>query len=206
MRRILSLLSRTRIPVSAPIAFDPAQIVRRYFGLATGQVSPADLPASTRLLHITTWAYIVLGTIGGLLMPQSGPLGAIFVEVILVLASLWLILKVAGKSERFLQTATAIMGVQLVLIPFMVLGLGAYLRLNKDPVWQLPVSAVAVVLGLWVLVINTRILRSATEWPLVSCIMLVMAQVLLAQIILITLFPEWAAGAAPAAVGSTSAT
>ena len=59
----------------------------------------------------------------------------------------------------------------------------------------MPVSLIIVALGLWALVVNARILRAATEWPIFSCVALVLAQALLARGALLMVFPEAGADA-----------
>jgi hypothetical protein len=99
------------------------------------------------------------------------------------------VLKLAGRPERFVQTVAAIFGLQTVLQPASVSATWLFLTYMKDPVWQAPVSLLLLVLAIWMLAVNTRILKSATGWKQFACVSVVMLQSLLGRFIETSLFP-----------------
>ena len=103
---------------------------------------------------------------------------------------IWLVVRLAHHPERFLQTTTAVFGFQLVLAPLFTLGMALFLKVRGDPSWELPASLLIMALGIWALVVNARILQSATQWPVFACAALVLAQALAARGVLLALFPE----------------
>jgi heme A synthase len=46
-----------------------------------------------------------------------------------------------------------------------------------------------MVLFLWVVTVNTQILRAALEWPPIACVGLVIAQVFVGYLIIAAVFP-----------------
>lgn len=173
-----------------------ADLFRQFFDIALLRRGPEDLPASQSVLTGTVVAYVLASlAAGALLPPQPGdPVLLLAVDTGLMLLWLVLLLKVAKRPERFQQTATAVFGFQLVLAPLFAAGMWAFLGYREDANWQVPVSMLIVALGIWALVVNARILKSATEWPMFSCIALVLAQALLARGLLLVVFPQAATG------------
>jgi cytochrome bd-type quinol oxidase subunit 2 len=162
-----------------------------YRDIALLRRGPEDLPISQRLLTATCMAYAAVNLLLGLLLPDSAhAVLVVTIDIALMLLSGWLILQLAKHTERYLQTMTAVFGYQLLLTPPVVMASWLLNRYFKDEAWRLPAMFLFSVLGLWVLVIYTRILRSATQWPVFSCVSLVIAQSLLTQIVLSSLFPE----------------
>lgn len=168
------------------------EAARVYVGIARLKNGPEDLPAVPSLLATTIIAYAVVSLgLGALLPPQPGhPVVLLLIDTVLMLVWLKLVLQLARKPERFLQTAMAVFGFQLVLSPLFAAGMGIYLNLREDPAWQLPVSILVVALGVWALVVNTRILQAATQWPGAACAALVIAQALIVRVILLAILPE----------------
>jgi cytochrome bd-type quinol oxidase subunit 2 len=162
-----------------------------YRDIALLRRGPEELPISRRLLAATCIAYAGVNLVLGSLLPDSAhAVLVVAIDIALMLLSGWLILNFARRTERYLQTMTAVFGYQLLLAPPVVLASWLLNRYFKDETWRLPAMFLFSILGLWVLVIYTRILRSATQWPAFACVALVIAQSLLTQIVLTSLFPE----------------
>ena len=93
--------------------------LRLFIGLLLRKAAPSDLPTSPRLLAVTFFALAALqglfaGAFGedpGAVLPQ-----ALFSGV-LSLGWIYLLTRIHGKPERFLQTATAMFGAMLVVAP-----------------------------------------------------------------------------------------
>jgi len=177
--------------------------LRLFVEIARLRRGPEDLPAARSLLVTTLVAYFLLNLVLSLLLPGqsgSGPLVApLLTEIALVVLWLALLLRLAGKPERLMQTATAFFGFQLVLAPLFMAALTLMGSYAEDPSWQVPVMLLVLVLGGWALAANTRILAAATGWPVFLCIALVLGQALIIRAIQLVLFPDLAATASAAA-------
>ena len=101
----------------------------------------------------------------------------------------WMLLRIARKPERYLQTVTGILGFQLVLAPVLIASGWAFLKYQADPTWQLPVALLRLVVEVWALVILSRILRSATGWPMAGCVALSIAQELITLLLVSAVVP-----------------
>ncbi|HYJ42780.1 MAG TPA: hypothetical protein VEW08_18465, partial [Steroidobacteraceae bacterium] len=80
----------------------------------------------------------------------------------------------ANKPERFLQSATALFGTNAPFMPALIpmsATLLPYLQ-KSDPAMPPPaaLSLLAAVLGVWLLVVQVRILRTAFEWHWVAAL------------------------------------
>lgn len=162
---------------------------------------PEDLPVSPALL-----GYCIIVGIGArallirvLPIPfQGNPLAVLVVDAVATLLFLSLVLNLAKLPERFLQTATAIFGFQLVMLPVLVGSGWLYLVFAQDAVWKLPVMMLNIAVEVWGLAVVARILSSATNWPLFACVVLAIAGDLLSFLAIVSLFPLTGATAAPA--------
>jgi hypothetical protein len=174
--------------------------LRTLVGITRLKSGPEDLPASVSLLV----AIIVLATIPDLLMLAIVPLPAEVNPVLPIVISIgttlvWsgAILRLAGKPERFLQTLTAVFGIQIILAPALVFSGWFYITYQKDPKLSGPAMLLGAIVGIWMLVIQARILRSATGWQIFLCVMLALAGDLVTQLLINGMFPQ--AVAVPAA-------
>ena len=94
--------------------------LRLFIGLLLRKAAPSDLPTSPRLLAATVFALVALrGLFAGAFGEDPGAVlpRALFSGV-LSLGWIYLLTRIHGKPERFLQTATAMFGVLLVAAPF----------------------------------------------------------------------------------------
>lgn len=128
-----------------------------------------DLPASMNLVWLTAIASVAVNAVG---MPERatnmGQLLFIASQAAMFGGVVWLLLRLRGFTERWLQTATALYAVDavfsLLLLPF----LPALMEMIKQgpeakPGWE---AYVLLMLSGWLLLIIARVLREATEWPL----------------------------------------
>jgi hypothetical protein len=167
--------------------------LRLFVDIARLRRGPEDVPVSTSLLVKTVLAGVLLSLgLGWILQQESGPLvGPLLTDTLLTLLSLAAFLRLARKPERFLQTATATFGFHLVVLPVLVLLEALMGRYVDMPSWQLPWVLMFVALAGWTLVVNARILQSATGWPVMVCIALVLLQDLAILGVVIGLFPDF---------------
>jgi hypothetical protein len=160
---------------------------------------PEDLPSSLGLLVMVVLASIVPDAVLLAILPlpfQGNGAALIAIGIFATLFWFSLVLRVAGKSERSLQTLTAVFGFQLVLAPALVFSGWFLATYNQDPTWQFPAAMLRLVVEVWALVVLARILRAATEWPMFACVMLAVANELLALLVVASLFPQPDAAAA----------
>lgn len=138
------------------------------------KAGPEDLPSSTPLL----WGSFVLlvglqGTLAAWLLPQeSDVLPQAALSGLVTMGWLAALLRLFGHPERFVQTATAIVGVACLFAPVSVPLLLAIRPDLGQPAPLSPLTLVAFALSLYVIYINARILRAAIERPLFQCVLL----------------------------------
>lgn len=166
-----------------------------YVRIALLKAGPDDLPVSRALLPFTVAGYVLVGLLLGSLVSEGGEGGVLLValDTAFTLAWYWVVLTLAQRPERFNQTAAAVFGFQTVASPLAVAAATLFRRFGDDPTWQLPVAVLIMAAGIWVLVVNVRILRAATEWSLPVCAALVFSLALLSQLLALSLQPGGAA-------------
>src|SRR5690606_9641477 len=86
---------------------------------------PEDMPASSTLLWAAIIGAVLVRIVGQATLPApettGNPVVVMAVELGLLLLGLKLALRVAGHDARFMQTATAMLGCQLVMSPALLL-------------------------------------------------------------------------------------
>ncbi len=182
--------------------------LRLFIGLLLRKAAPSDLPTSPRLLAVTFFALAALqGLFAGAFGEDPGAVlpRALFSGV-LSLGWIYLLTRIHGKPERFLQTATAMFGAMLVVAPFtlpllaVAMPLVEAARTGQPAVdaGAVPLLALAAVFAasLYLLVVQGRILAAAIERPFFQCLVLVLLGELL---VVIAMGALGFGGAAPAA-------
>lgn len=168
-------------------------IVTLFRDIAILRRGPEDLPASRVLLVLAIAGSMIAALVISSILPplpvqanaEDHSIAVMLIDLVVTLAWCWAMLRIAGKPERFLQTATALFGFQLVMQPLLVPAGWALGKYGMESLWALPV----VVLGVWVLAGAARIMKAATEWGMLPCLALVMGQDLLTYSIALTVFP-----------------
>jgi hypothetical protein len=102
------------------------QFLRIFLDIVLWRRGPQDLPASSLLLAISVAAYIAVSALQLVLLGESTATWLFFLvgDPLLLAAWVWLLLKLYGHPERYVQTAAAIFGTGALL------GLGLYLPLQ----------------------------------------------------------------------------
>lgn len=160
----------------------------RLFAVLTFRAGPQDLPVSPRLLTLLLAITLILDLLAGKILQGSASAAQwIIVRMLIGLFLLWLLLRNADKSARFLQTATALALVTLAatLISFpIILTMGS---LPTDPKSLTGTQAVAMLLMfpvfIWFLCARTAIFRSALENHWLSAFLLALG-LLMAEAVL----------------------
>jgi hypothetical protein len=141
------------------------RIAKAFWDIALWRKSPAQLPASLFLLGLVAAAAALLEVLGALLPPN--PSGRIVTRVILSvglpLLFAWVVLVIARRRQRFLQTGIALLGVavlaQLVLYP-----LGSLLNfIGTDRPASIPLGVLLFVGLIWYLLACANIWRAALD-------------------------------------------
>lgn len=158
-------------------------LLDRFFAVLTFRAGPQDLPVSPAILTLLLAMTLVLDVLAGKMVQGSaGTAHWIIVRMIIGLFLLWLLLRNANKSARFMQTAIALTLVTLVatLISFpIILAMGS---LPTDPKSLTGTQAGAMLLMfpvfIWFLCARTAIFRSALENHWLSAFLLALGLLL----------------------------
>jgi hypothetical protein len=168
------------------------ELIQLFTQIALLRRGPQDLPASLLLLAMTIAGYFGINfLVGGLMPPVKGSPGylVIVVDVAFTLAWYVVLLRVAGRSERTLQTTTAVFGFQAVLSPLLIVSDWLMLRFAQDTTWNLPIALMWLVILVWVIAANSHVVKAALEWSNAASVALVILQFLAGQLLLFALFP-----------------
>jgi len=148
--------------------------LKTFLDILSLRAGPEDLPSSPRLLVGVFVLLVVLQSgFGAWLMPdEAALLPQALLSGLVSLGWLALVLRLFGKPERFLQTATAMLGVACAFAPIAIPVLATVRPTPGQPVAVSPLAMLAFLISLYLIYINGRILRSAIERPLFQCIVL----------------------------------
>lgn len=174
--------------------------LRLYLDIVLLRRGPEDIPASQALLVATIALFAAVSVALRLVFPPAVEAWPVAMVVSIVFTLMWyaLVLRFAGKPERWMQVVAAVFGIGCLLTPLLA-PLEAVLGRYGGTPEQAPAWIVLVLpLAIYVVYLNARILRSAIEQPIPLCIVIVVLQWLLeAMLVSLVLGPD-AAPAAPA--------
>jgi hypothetical protein len=131
---------------------------------------PEQLPASPGLLAIVVALNVAVSALIYSLIPDAPNNWQMQLLVGTVVSLLWfrVAFSLANKPERFLQTSTAIFGITTLFIPALIPMIATMLPYieKPDPMMNPPaaLSLLAAILGIWLLIIQVRIVSAAFEW------------------------------------------
>jgi hypothetical protein len=166
-----------------------ARLALLYLRIAIWRRGPQDVPAVGILLPLTIAAYVLLSALIGQLLPPTQPGWRLQLALDVPFMLLWygLLLLLEGRRERFLQTATALFGLECVqALPSMVIESLAT-RFANDATWQLPVYVAAFAVLVWTLLAVGHILRATLERGLGLCLILAFVQMSAEEMLLIAI-------------------
>ena len=165
------------------------EIIRLFVQIALLRRGPQDLPASPLLLALTVGGFVAVGAaISSLLPPNAGWAPQLLVETLFTLAWYAALLQLVGRSERFLQTATAVFGLRLVLAPPIISSQWLMRRFMQDTTWQLPVAVGGLALVIWLIAANSQVVKAALDWSSAASVALVILQIVAGELLLLALF------------------
>jgi hypothetical protein len=171
------------------------ELLRLFGQIALSRRGPQDLPAAPLLLAITIACYLAMACVSFVIVPppMSWP-GPLALDVGFTLVWYTILMRAFGKPERFLQTATAVFGYQLVIGPPLNVALTVASRVPRDSSWAAFLMILALVLFIWSMRAGTYVLRAALELPLVACIALAFAEFFASQLVQLLAFAPTPAG------------
>jgi hypothetical protein len=160
------------------------EVLKLFAQISLLRRGPQDLPASGLLLSGTVAAYIAVNCLASSAFPPAGNWPALLlVDVAFLLLWNALMLQAAHRPERTVQTLTAVFGYQLALAPLLVVLQSLAQRFHGDPVWEGPMAAAGLVLLVWLVAANTRIVSAALDWSTGAGAVLVIVQTLADQLL-----------------------
>jgi len=165
------------------------ELIQAFTQIALLRRGPQDLPASRVLLGLTMIAYFGVSFVVASLLP-SLPGWEVHpaIEVLFWLVWYFVLLRIAGRSERILQTTTAVIGFQAVLAAPLIISNWLLLRFLKDETWQLPVMLMWLMLFIWMVAANSHVVKAAFEWSSFASVALVILQIFAGELLVTALF------------------
>lgn len=140
-------------------------LAKAFLDIALRRQTPAYLPASLLLLVLAACAAALTEVLGALLPPPPNgqiPL-RIVLEVGMPLAFTWTLLTLARRRARFLQTATALLGVE-ALAALILYPLDSAIRVIGEDKWAtLPIGVIWTAVFIGYLLACAHIWRSALD-------------------------------------------
>src|SRR5215469_15614439 len=127
------------------------ELIRLYTQIALLRRGPQDVPAAALVLTLTVGLYCLVFCAASVLLPVAeDPLVAhLLLDVAFTLVWYFLLLKLLGRSERILQTTTAVFGFETIIAPVLVLCGYLIRRFQHDSLWSLPISLMGLALFVW---------------------------------------------------------
>jgi hypothetical protein len=152
------------------------ELVKLYTQIALLRRGPQDLPASALLLACTIVAYLAMNLLMNGLLPPLEPAAKggetalrswpaqLLLDTIFTYAWYAVLLRVAGRPERTLQTTSAVFGFQIVLAPLLFLSSWLWPRFAQDSALGVPAAIFSTLLPLWIIAANSHIVKAALRW------------------------------------------
>lgn len=152
---------------------------------------PENVPASVALLALVVAVDVAFTLLFASQFPEASrpsPLN-LAVSIALTMLTYRVVLGLARKPERFLQTMTAFYGTNAIFSP-LVLPMLATFATSAAAKTQPPMLILIglFLIGVWGIVVGIYILRSATEWTTGPTVAVFIAQNLVLYLIVMSLF------------------
>jgi len=190
---MICTIGRPNYAQAVPVPKVMQEVIRLYVQIALLRRGPQDLPASRLLLILTVCGYAAVNAlVSSLLPPSTGWPPQLAIDVLFQLAWYAALLQLTGRSERFLQTTTAVFGFQAVLSPLLIASEWLMQRFGKDANWQLPIAVAGLALVIWLIAASSHVVKAALDWSSATSVALVILQIVASQLLLFALFPPGA--------------
>jgi len=161
-------------------------LIKLFFDICLLRKGPQDIPASSALLTLLIPIYAGISFL--ILILSSAAINAIlqvFVELFLVLASCKVILSLAKKTERYQQTASALLATDSLISLFALPAMAALIGQGSALAFFSVVS-----LMLWHWIISGHIFSHALEQPFSFGLGVAFLYILVSYQLMALIFPE----------------
>ncbi len=162
-------------------------LIEFFVRMALLRNKPQDLPPSPALLVLLSIVSTLFGTLllGELLGGYEAALGANLMDLALTMLFLFALLQITGHAPRWLQTATAVMGLTVLVgvVSFTVDRLSVALQVRDLQ------AVVDLALMIWIHVAVGHVIRHAIGVPLAAGIVLIFGYTLFSQVMIFQVFP-----------------
>jgi hypothetical protein len=164
-------------------------LIQALLDIALHRRGPADLPASQFLLGLVLAVYLAIGLAvlqrDATLVQAASQLGF---DTLVYLGTIWLVLRLFGRSRRLVQTATAFVGTDVILNA-VALPLLLWNDALAAPSAASAPQILILLLFLWSVDIGGYILSKALERPYVVGVSIMIVYVLTSMALREALFP-----------------
>ena len=171
------------------------ELIGLFTQIALLRRGPQDLPASVLLLVLTIIAYLCVNLLVNVALPPvkdlppiTGWLAPLLIGTLFTLAWYVVLLRLVGRPERTVQTATAVFGLQMVLSPLSVAFEWLMRRFGEDQTWEVPITSAGLLLIAWLIAANSHIVKAALDWSGMASVALVILEMLVGWLLLLALF------------------
>lgn len=139
--------------------------LRTFLDIVLWRRGPQDLPASALLVWLTLAAYVLVSVVQLALLNEPGVIWFVFVIVdpLMLMAWVWLVLRVYGRSERYVQTVAAVLGTGALLGLVLYLPLQLLVTSAGSGAASSMVQFVGLLLVAVFALVTGRILKLATD-------------------------------------------
>ncbi|HET9693691.1 MAG TPA: hypothetical protein VFP48_04860 [Steroidobacteraceae bacterium] len=170
------------------------QFLKVFVDIVLWRRGPQDLPASSLLLGLAAAAYVAVSVVQLALLEEPAAAWLVFVvlDPLLLTAGTWLLLRLFNRRERFLQTATAVLGTGALLGVALFLPMQWLLAALEVEAESTAAGLAALALVVVFALVTGRILKLATDSNLFTGIALSLTYFLIVNLLL-----EVAAGRGP---------
>jgi len=164
-------------------------LLKLFVEIALFRRGPDSVPGGAQVLWLTIGMYVALTLVLQQLLPSRIPnmLWQIPVGLAFTLGWYGVLMYLANRPERFVQTVTAVFGFQLVMRPLLAPIDWLWPQLPKDSSLLVLVAGAALLLLGWSLAVNARIIRAALECSVVAAAGLVLAEFLTSQVLFLAM-------------------
>jgi len=174
---------------ATPVSKSMREVIGLFVQIALLRRGPQDLPASILLLLLTLAGYVAVNALVSSVLPVTADWPAqLAVEVLFTLGWYAGLLRLVGRRERFLQTATGVFGLRTLIAPAVTACAWLSRRFEHDGTWQLPIAVGGLALVIWLIAANSHVVKAALEWSSAASVALVILQIVSGQLLLFALF------------------
>jgi hypothetical protein len=141
------------------------RLVKAFLDIALWRKTPAALPASTFLLALAAIAAALVEALGDELQPhpRHSPLLRMAFSVVVPLCFTWVVLALTKRRQRFLQTGSAVLGVD-VLARVVLYPLDAAIQMvGESRPWAVPLGVALLAGYVSYMVAGANIWRAALD-------------------------------------------